>query len=349
VPDWVEPKEVQDVENQISKKPWPEIRELLMRLVPVGKIDEDGYEKAAAELGLSAAGLRSRLDLLADKLKVEREDIVSSGKGAAVAPVGKPVQALCDAIERHVAEFYSQVELVKTDLPKTKSELLLAIISSAWDVVEQDWKSIPGIHLLVQPNVSRVVQTEILNGEADVAIAYDPESLNPALDKKSWSKEPMVLVVSERCANVAREARSHRFRKQGPKPATSEDIRKIAIGRDFYLMSEGAPMTDLVKSYLAANGIELQRLVARQTVMEAIDLISQDKGISIIPIRNAEKNRKVKNLVIFPLDVKLFRHLSIIYRRGSPKQKAVEAFIDFACKDNPYPARKPHQASPRPV
>jgi len=115
--------------------------------------------------------------------------------------------------------------------------------------------------------------------------------------------------------------------KGRPKAATTEDIRGVD-NREFYLMGEDAPMTHLVRSYFASHGIHIDenRIVHRQTVDEAIDRISQDKGIGILPVGNAEKQAAAKSLVIFPLEEELVRRFSVIYPRRSAKQKAITAF-----------------------
>ena len=135
------------------------------------------------DIGLSLQALHNRLDWLAEKLGVEREDIVLPALNAGTrTPLGKCVQGLCTAVEQAVDAFHAQIEPLKRELPKSKSELRLAIVSSIWDT-EQDWmkadfeKQMPGVQLLEQPSVALVVETAILAGKADVAINYTPKRL----------------------------------------------------------------------------------------------------------------------------------------------------------------------------
>lgn len=320
-------------------KPWPDVHKLVKQLVPVRRIQEVGFENARKELGISLQGLHDRLDALAKLLDVERNDIVTPGQHASVSRLGECVQNLCEAITHEVVDFHAQIDQVKKELPKAKSELRLAIVSSVW-LAEQDWMqsalqhTSPAIVLVPQPGVSRVVDDEIINGEADVAINYAPKFLSSAFDKQDWRKEPMVLVVSAACAGRAKGTRRHMFtRGKGelkPKHATLEDISRID-NKKFYVMPKGTPMHELVMSYLAKHRIVVDghRFVEKQTVEEAIPDISDDKGIGILPIGNAEKDQAAKGLVIFPLEQELDRRLSIIYPRRSQKRKAVEAFKTY--------------------
>jgi DNA-binding transcriptional LysR family regulator len=140
----------------------------------------------------------------------------------------------------------------------------------------------------------------------------------------------MVLVVSK-----LRAAQARAKKPDIDQAAAAADIR--AMHDQFYTMKENAPMTVSVLQYLRDEKIKFKRTEPRNSVQEALGLIIQDHGISILPEPSVQLAVKQSLVESFRLANRLYRPLVILSSRHCLKADALKAFVQCIMRhSHPY-------------
>jgi DNA-binding transcriptional LysR family regulator len=315
---------------------------LLSALATVQLIVDSEMNKtrAARVLKLTVPGINGRLER-AEKL-LKSGQIIEQGRH--LTPLGQQILTLWAKIKPHLTAFRDAVDQLQSN-----QKLRLAIIQSVWDA-ENSW--LISEYAQRAPSGSVIEQRLVLGGgafgpddvqplleagHADVAISYPPKKKLSFLLMHHWRNEPMVLVVA-RDYLQNRERDAPKLIDLKAKEGASPTLMKILHDR-FYTMKEQAPMTIAVQHYLNQHKIKFDYEEPRNSVSEALSLVAQGAGISILPEPSIQWAIANKSVVAFPLRDRLYRPVAILCSRECLKKAALIAFLRcIEHHENPYPA-----------
>ncbi len=309
---------------------------LLVKLIDVhgGKVD------GGAHLDIGEDAVNNWLKDLAKVLDVRPEDIVRP-RTSELPPLGVAISEVASRSETVLRNFLAK------DFQKITSQdaLRVAVLQSIWDE-EESWiraqyaELMPGTTIEAEPAVNVDAQSMICDSLVDVAIGYLPEALHKPLrrplERYSWRREPMVLVLSKKRLEYVKKRLPH-VETAGISPSELMEL----YGRErFYLMQENAPLRTLVLEYLRSRSPEIRfdKEEPVSTVLHALMRIADDQGISILPKPSATRKRKQGPLasqqrMAVWISQRLnwqsqhYRPVVLLWHKHAVKKKAIEAFI----------------------
>ena len=250
-------------------------------------------------------------------MKYFNGELIDPGHGTSLTPLGNLVRSLGHDILDRIETFTAEV--ARHQNPK---ELRVAILKSIW-VAKNRWldeefrKRFP--EGVIQPELIdgyRELAPDIAGGRFDVAvISYPPKVVRP-LVSLPWMDEPMLLVVKAAAAA-----------KQLPNVTTVTRREVVGLHKTFFTMRLNSPMRNAVNKYLAVHRFEVGRQEEVESVLEALPLVEQGAGISILPASALVEAIQRNSIKAFHLEPEIKRPLGLLYRDNTRKPEALKSFL----------------------
>lgn len=326
---------------------WKELDEycqhVLSDVVTVELIGRLGSRsKAAEELGISPAGINSRLLPVSKQL----QGPVVEPKGSEMTPLGFKVRELWTALRPSLISFIADVNRLHD-----KRDLLLSVVKSVWEA-EQSWMTaeyegrMPGGTVTASiEDGPLTIEERVRKGDADVGItSYPPpeKQIAPPVKLRFWRNEQMMLVMSYADA----------YSKAGRLSTMSvSDLSAMPV-KTFFTLPENTSMARSVSDYLRHYKVRFTYKVPMPSIEAILKGVINGDGISILPEPALERSAHNLDVEAFRLSPALLRPVGILYRENSLKRELIDVFIECVLshkeeKKKPvYDVKKPHPPDP---
>jgi DNA-binding transcriptional LysR family regulator len=310
--------------------PWKQLDEICQKVVSdvvtVELVARKGSRtEAAYDLGISPAGLRSRLLVLQRNLGGPVLE-----KNCDFTPLGKAMSRLWGHLRPPVEQFIGEIAELKDQL-----QIRLCTIKSVWDT-EHDWMEDEYATSVSGGNIRHEIadgfpkiEHRVRYGEADVGIVSFPppeKDIAPPLKLQIWREEQMVFVADY-------------FRTESRVSGVITPEELAGVHPTFFTMTEDASMYEPVNQYLIKNKIRFRKKISVDDAAEALKEVIAKNGVSILPQPFVENERKNGSIDVFLLKPPLKRPIGIIYREPGLKDDLVKAFVEVMMQNK---TRPPH-------
>jgi DNA-binding transcriptional LysR family regulator len=172
-------------------------------------------------------------------------------------------------------------------------------------------RQFPNIHVQIHRAFSREVPTEVLNYRLDLGVvSFRP--LDPNLVATEFLKDELVLVVPPR----------HRLAKR-------REVMVKDLGEESFVAHiVESPYRQSVMQLFARLRTPLHMDVELPTIESIKRFVEMNMGVAIVPRMCVQTETKLKTLVEIRIrEMKLPRHLFLLYRRDRTLSKAAAAFM----------------------
>jgi DNA-binding transcriptional LysR family regulator len=277
---------------------------------------ERNFTKAAEELYISQPSLSKQIQILEKNLEIslinrDKKKVFLTENGQVLLEYSERILALCEEscralIDLKNGERGNLVVGASQSLGTYFMPRVLALFTQTY----------PQMNLKVQVNTTRLIATEVIKKEIDIALISGeiPTELKKTLEIENFVEDEFNLIIPK----------SHPFAKK--QKITKEELYHL----NFITLNPNSTIRKSIDNILTQNQIDINQLKIRLELnsIEGIKTaVSVGLGAAFISFSAMEKEIKLKTIEILQIEnVKITRTLSIISNSECYKSKAFEFF-----------------------
>lgn len=282
---------------------------------------EKNFTKAAEVLYLSQPSLSKQIKTLENNLDIllinrENNKISLTENGKVFLQYSERILALCEESCRALIDLRNGD---RGNLTVGASQTIGTYLMPR--VLALFAQNYPQIDLKIEVNSTRVIASNVLNREIDIAVVGGeiPDELKKNLTIKDFVEDELSLIISK----------SHPFAKK--KKIKKENLYYL----NFITLNSNSTIRKFIDNILIQNEIETKRLkiVMQFNSIEGIKTaVSLGLGVAFVSSSAIEKEIELKTIKILKIeDIKITRTLSIISNPECYESKAFELFRNELC------------------
>ncbi len=278
-------------------------------------VEEGGFKRATARLGITQPALSYLIKQLEDELRVP----LFHRRPRSVVPT-EAGRVLVAHAERIVGAVHAAHQAVRELADGITGDIRIGTVNSVGthflpQVLWRVHSRCPAVHPVLVYRASHELVEMLLAGKLDVALAADPEP-DPRLRFTHVADDPISLVC----------AKSHPFfGRPTVKPADLAAARFIAL-------DPSTPTGALAERYLERQGVALAPIVSTDNVEAVKRMVEEEMGVALLPdmvtADDVGCDGSEGKLWRSALEPPLVRRIVLAAWREAPRSRAVDAFVE---------------------
>lgn len=263
--------------------------------------------EAARRQGVTPAAIAQQIHALERELGATL--MARAGRTVTPTPAGHRLLERAGDLLREVGALQT---LVREDL--VAGELRLGAINSALHTLLPNMlgklaRACPEVTVFIRSGLSQELVTALREDEIDVAVCLHPEfSLPKSMAWEQLREEPLVVLVPDKLA--------------------SEDPLEILRREPFLRYDRSLGGGKQADRYLRGQGIVPKERVELSSLLAIALMVHEGLGVSLVPDIGSPLTAGLKVACIPLKDLLEPRRFGILWRRGAPRSRLVNAFLE---------------------
>ena len=267
-------------------------------------IAESGtFAEAARAMHLTPAAVSQQMKALESELDValfdrSRRPPELNPAAHALVPRARELVRIYESIKSSVAGEIDNIDNLTIGTVPTSISSLMPLALKRLQAAQEN------LHVRIYPGLSDDLFAQVDRGFLDAAVLTEPRRIQPHLQWRPFTREPLVLLVS--------------------KDTVSDDPREILATQPYIRFARKAWVGERIDQWLSERGIQVREKMELDTLEATAAMVRNNLGVSIVPLnRLAMPDRRYFKVIDLGDDT-LYRTLGVLCRRDTAKHALVE-------------------------